>query len=297
MRALTLALLLPACAAPREQPPATPSAPALDRAALEDPAQAFLRTRSSSDPAQEVFFHWTGTIHELRPDAATASRAPLLRFEGFNVARVVPKDDGAWRLLTREITVYQDAEGTIIDCWADPGAGPDSPGHPVMHTHNDPVSFDLGTPGHRMLDDRVLWSLALPLAYPSPLPMAEHPRASADDTYRSVELFDFEVGLADLADESLASVPARVTWSRVGQWLPWMGRGQQPGWLVYHATGRKLPGGWDDLPNPLRAWVVANAPDYQHAPTEDVSPNQTTWTVYREASTAGALPEGCTPAE
>jgi hypothetical protein len=292
-----IALMLPACGTPRE-PPATPPAPALDPATLAEPsraAQAFLRTRASSDPDQEIFFHWTGTIHELRPDADQAARNPLLRFEGFNVARIVPLEGGGQRLLSREITVYQDAEGQIIDCWSDPAAGSDAAGQVVLHTRNDPVSFDLGTPGHRVLDDRVVWSLAIPLAYPSPLPVVEHPLASAGDTYRSVELFDFEVGLADLADTSLSSVPARVVWSRVGQWLPWMSRGQQPGWLVYHATGRKLPGGWDDLPNLLRAWVVANAPAHQHAPSEDLGPNQTTWSVYRDAAASGALSEGCIP--
>jgi len=293
MRSPLIALLLAGCAtSPAEAPP-----PSMDPSFLDEPdlaATAFLRTRGSTDPQREVFFHWTGTIHELRPGGDTASRAPLLRFEGFNVARAKPQD-GGWRLLTREITVYQDDQGQIIDCWVDPSAGADPPGRPVLHTHNDPVSFGLGTPAHSLLDDRVVYSAVIPLAYPSPLPVADHPQHSAGDTYRSVELFDFEVALADLADPTIHSVPTRITWSRTGQWLPWMGRGQQPGWLVYHATGRKLPGGWEDLPQALQDWVMAEVPAYRHAPTEDVGPNQTSWTVYRDAAAAGELSETCTP--
>ncbi len=269
--------------------------PSLDAAFLDDPtaaADAFLRVRASTEPGAETFFHWTGTIHELRPDLDSASYAPLLRFEGFNVARVVQGEDGH-RLLTREITVYQDADGAIIDCWRDPSAPEGSPGLPVFHTRNDPVSFDLRAPGHRVLHDRVLFSVTIPLAYPSPLETADYPDASNDDTYRSMELFDFEAALADLADPAVVSVPTRIVWARVGQWLPWMGRGQQPGWLVYHATGHKLEGGWDELPEPLRSWTTQHVPEYRHAPEEDVGPNQTSWSAYRRAAEAGELAEGC----
>jgi hypothetical protein len=281
----SVALLLASLAAARAEAPAP-----LD---LDDPAQAtlaFVRARASSDPAREVFVHWSGTIHELIPGQA-AGREPLLRFEGFNVARVVPGEGGGWRLVSREITVYQDSQGRILDCWVDPSA-PGEPPRPVLHTANDPVSFDLRTPAHRTLDDRVLWSVTIPLAYPSPLPVAEHPQASASDLYQSVEIFDFEASLAELGDPALPSVPVRVAWTRAGQWLPWMGRGQQPGWLVYHATGHKLAG-WEELPEPLRAWVLERAPEYQHAPEEDVGPNRTSWKSWAAAAEAGALPEGC----
>ncbi len=264
---------------------------------LDEPAQAleaFLRTRASSDPEQEVIFHWSGSIHELLPGASQASRQPLLRFEGFNVVRAVPLEEGGWRLLSREITLYQDPDGQRIDCWKDPAAPADEAPRAVLHTRNDPVNFDLGAPSHRVVDDRVVWSLALPLNYASPLPVADYPQNSAGDRYQSVELFDFEVSLDALADASSPSIPARVTWSRVGQWLPWMGRGQQPGWLVYHANGQKI-GSWGQLPESLRSWVLEHAPAYQHAPEQDLSPNQTSWTVFRQAASAGELPGVCEP--
>ncbi len=291
-----VAALFVACSAPPPSAEAPPEPPPPDPALLEDPGfatEAFVRTRASTDPAAETFTYWKGDIYAQHSDQPTTSRAPILGFEGFNVARVVPMDDGGWRLITREITVYTDmfASGRIIDCWTDPDGGH----HPVVHVQNDPVSFDLRAPAWALHDDRVLWHVTVPLAYPSPLPVADFPDASAEDTYRSVEQFVFEAALADLADVSQPSVPTRIVWSRMGQWLPWMGRGQQPGWLVYHATGRKLAGGWDELPAHLRAWAEANTPAYRHAPETDEGPNQTSWSVYRQAVEAGSIPEGCAP--
>jgi hypothetical protein len=291
------ALLLSGCVH-RVPPEVLAVAPA--RVDLDDPDQAlrsFVRVRASDDPKQEVFFHFSGSIHELRPGQAPPSRGPLLRFEGFNVARTVRLEDGGWRLISREIIVYQDTDGRIIDCWADPSVAPGDASRPVFHGQNDPVSFDLGAPPHAVLDDRVLWSLALPLAYPSPLTVAEHPRHSAGDLYQSVELFDFEASLDALDAPDSPSVPARISWSRTGQWLPWMGRGQRPGWLVYHATGHKLEAGWDDLPGELRGWVLEHAPRFQHAPERDVGPNQTSWSAFGQAVSAGEIPEACAASE
>jgi hypothetical protein len=291
---LASAALLVACSAPPREPTLPPAPSAPDPTLLSDEAfadEAFVRTRASTDPDVETFTWWQGSIHELRTDQPTTSRAALLGFEGFNVARVLRDEDGSWSVLSREITVYTDPDGAILDCWTDQ----DDSRHPVVHVQNDPVNFTLRAPAWALHDDRVLWSLTIPLAYPSPLPTADFPAASAEDTYRSVEQFTFEVALADLADPSLASVPSRIVWSRMGQWLPWMGRGQQPGWLVYQATGRKLMGGWDELPASLRAWTEAHAPAYRHAPEADEEPNQTSWSVYRARVEAGAIRDGCEP--
>jgi hypothetical protein len=109
-----------------------------------------------------------------------------------------------------------------------------------------------------------------------------------------MELFDFFASRADLSDPALSSVPATFTWTRVGQWMPWMQMGQRPGWLVFHARGRKLEGGFDALPERLRRTAVDRAgTDFAHAPTTDRSPNATSWTRYRALVEAGEAGEGC----
>lgn len=292
--ALLVSALLSGCPTPAPQPTTDADAPMPDPSLLDDPdfaTEAFVRVRGSTDPGAETFTWWRGAIYAVQTDQPTTSRAPSLGFEGFNVARVVREDDGSWSVLSREITVYTDRDGAVLDCWTDA----DGSRHPVVHVRNDPVNFTLRAPDWVLHDDRVLWSFTIPLAYPSPLPVSDYPQASAEDTYRSVEQFVFEAALADLSDVSQASVPTRIVWSRMGQWLPWMERGQQPGWLIYQATGRKLLGGWDELPAQLRSWTETNAPTYRHAPTADEGANQTSWSVYREASLEGAIPAGCEP--
>jgi hypothetical protein len=51
--------------------------------------------------------------------------------------------------------------------------------------------------------------------------------------------------LAATTAPSVASLD--LVWHRVGPWLPWMGQGDRPGYLLYRATGRKV-GGLDELP-------------------------------------------------
>ena len=269
---MLLALLF-ACA-PHHQPPVALSTP-------EERLHAFLRVRASTDPQEEVVFHWQGRIYaQVQPGVRPPS--PLLAFEGYNIARAVPDEDG-WTVLTREITLYRDPDsGELLDCWSNPLR--DGAVVSVAHMANDPVNFSLGAPPVRWLGHTLAWSVEIPLEYPSPLPVDQWPLHSADDTYQSLEAFSFFADSADLADPSLSTVPAHLTWSRVGPWLPWMEMGQAPGRLVYQATGHKLPGGYTDLPEELRAWVSEHAPGFEHAPTEVSGPNQTSWTTFRDHS-------------
>ncbi len=285
---LTVTALLAAAPPPRE----------LDPAVASDRALAFLLTRGSTDPAAEVVFHWTGTIHaevpaDPRADPRREFRTPILRFEGFNVARFLPGDEpDTTVMLSRELGLYADpVTGAILRCWDNPFTGERVTVLPVL---NDPVNVVLGDPEPTILGGQWAWTFEIPLAYPSPLPVQEFAPYSAGNTYESLEIFDFLASTADLADPSTASVPVSLVWTRIGPWLPWMGMGQRPGRLVYHATGRKLPGGWADLPPHLREYVVEHAPTYAHAPERDTGePNATSWTVFRQQLEAGAFEPLC----
>ena len=259
----------------------------LDLSLAEHRARAFLPTRGSTDPGEEVVFHWTGTIH------ASLCDDPLLRFEGYNIARFVPiegSDDV--RMLSREIGVYRDpVTRSLLDCWTNPWTGTDVA---VMHVYNDPVNGTFGAPVPRQADGELVWSFEFSLAYPSPLPVADFGPYSAGDTYESTEAFEFTASLDALQDPVLSSVPTTMTWNREGPWLPWMQMGRHPGSLLYRATGHKLLGGWAELPQDLREFVAIRAPAFAHAPTEDDgSPNATTWTVFRDQLLAGEYTPAC----
>ncbi|MFF1556466.1 DUF1838 family protein [Streptomyces sp. NPDC058279] len=234
--------------------------------------QAFARTRASLDGA-EVTFWWTGDVHSWAPGEPYRR---LFGFEGLNVARLVVgegADEGTYRLLTREAAFYLDpGSREILETWED---------KPVVHVWNDPANqrwrpFPVPV---TVLGDQVCFSLEIPLAYPSPLPVARYPLNSADDTYRALELFQFFAPTTVLTTDA-PSVPATMSWTRMSPWLPWMEQGARPGGLTFHCRGRKLTS-YEDAPERTRAYIADTHPEFAHAPEKWTEPNETSWTYFR----------------
>jgi len=254
---------------------------------LEDPSDnfsCFMRTRGDT-AGEEVVFYWSGSISSFVP----GERGSLLfRADGYNIGRLVQVDDG-YELLTREVFVYRDpASGEILDSWPNPFTGEEVE---VVHVWNDPVNsymprsdgdWEFRMPYNLLDDGRICWNLDILLTYPSPLPVDSYPEFSASDIYQGAELFHFFVSFEDLENSELTSVPCQISWTRFGQWLPWMKMGQRPGYLIYHCSGSKLEGGYDALPEDIRELVEENHPEYTRAPEEWTSPNSTSWTYFRQ---------------
>jgi len=246
--------------------------------------ETFIKIRAALDPHQETVFWWTGRIYAFIP----GQKAQLwFDFEGYNIARALPCADG-YALLTREASFYQTPNGgPILEHWTCPLSGQTVE---VIHVWNDPVNQHFprlradGTPFALPLVDLGMGDLCLPmdvfLAYPSPLPRAQFMRYSAGDLYQGGELFQFFVRQAELADPTCLSVPALLSWTRIGPWLPWMELGDTPGWLIYQCRGKKLSGGYAALPEPVREYVEAHAPQFATAPWEDTGENETSWTYF-----------------
>lgn len=234
---------------------------------------AFARTRASLD-GREVTFWWSGDVWSWAPGEP---HQRLFGFEGVNVARLTGDGgSGGHQLLSREAAFYLDPlTREILETWED---------KPVVHVWNDPANqtwrpfpvpvTDLG--------DQVCFSLEIPLAYPSPLPVKEYPENSADDTYRALELFQFFAPASVLTTEE-ASVPSTMSWTRMSPWLPWMERGQQPGGLTFHCRGRKLDA-YAEVPERTRAYIAGHHPEFAHAPEQWSEPNETSWTYFRKLS-------------
>ncbi|MEV7616864.1 DUF1838 family protein [Streptomyces sp. NPDC089799] len=235
--------------------------------------RAFARARASLD-GREVTYHWTGDVYSWGPGEPYQR---IFGFEGVNVARLVEVsegDGGGFQLLSREAAFYLDP-GTreILETWQ---------GHEVVHIWNDPANLRLRPFPVPVTDlgDRVCFSVEIPLSYPSPLPVADFPAHSADDTYRALELFQF-FAPADVLTTDEAGVPADVSWVRMSPWLPWMEQGQRPGGLVFHCRGRKLPS-YADVPERTRAYIAGHHPEFAHAPEAWSEPNETSWTYFRK---------------
>jgi len=263
-----------------------------------DNLTAFTKMRGSLNPDDEVVFYWKGSIYAVQdadPFASPISEypSPILKFEGFNVARFEPTPDGV-RMISREMSVYRNTFGSIIDCWDNGVLNPDEPALvPVVHVWNDPVNFTLGGGNAQEMGEQVVWTTEVMLRYPSPLPVDEFPEYSAGNTYESAEMFNFYSMNEDLNNPELDSVPVTISWSRVGQFLPWMQMGQSPGKLVYHTFGRKLMGGVDELPEDLKAYVMDKAPQFMEAPSVDSYPNDTSWRVFKKLVESGDYSPTC----
>jgi len=262
--------------------------------------EAFARVRGSLDEDEQVYFYWSGYIYDHQDadpydPAQTDWGSPILQFEGFNVARFQKAGNGTYDMLTREVSVYRNLNGEIIDCWNNSALGAEEAEDVrVVHVQNDPVNFQVGGADYIELDDTIAFRMEVLLAYPSSLPVDDYPEYSAGNTYQSVELFNFYADRADLEDPDQLSVPAHISWSRFGQYLPWMKMGQRPGKLVYHVQGYKVMEGWEGLPQDLREWVEENAPEHQDAPEFwGWGDNMTSWRYFESLVSDGEYDSSC----
>ena len=253
---------------------------------LSDPVDnmdAYMKVRGSLDPSDEVVFYAKGAIYAYDPDKPWKH---LFNFEMFNIARSekLPGDSG-WRLITREMLVYQDPKtNEILSAWKNPWTGDEVE---VMHVWNDPVNqvFKYGAfkvPYEKMGNDRMGIYNDVPLSYPSPLKKAEWPENTRSDVYQGAELFNFFFSEKEMNNRKLNNATADISWTRFSDFLPWMKMSSRPGNLLYQSRGYKLKNGYADLPQSIKDFVSKNFPEYEHAPATFTAPNMTSWKYYKK---------------
>lgn len=245
------------------------------------------RVRADTSGAPSTVW-WCGDVYQNAPGEPYQH---LFGFEGINVSRLV-EIEGGLQLLSREAAFYLDPKSReILEEWDNHVTGERVA---VSHVWNDPVNqtwlvqqpwgpfrvpiTDLG--------ERICFNMDIPLAYPSPLSVADYPENSADDTYRALELFQFFAAKSDLADTGRTSVPCDLSWSRVSPWLPWMRMGSRDGGLVFHTRGVKLA--YDDVPQRTRAYVSDHHPEYAEPPETAEGTNETSWTYFKKHSASNS---------
>lgn len=275
---------------PRRPVVVAPTPRALDLDRPEDALRAFVKMRGSLGD-EDVVFHFRGSVYSNVPGERGKR---LFLIEGYNVA-CTPREGDGYLLLTREMAVYRDPEThVILDRFVVPWTGRDVE---VVSVWNDPVSHRLALSGQSgpfraswsAEGDEIVFDSDVFLLYPSPLPRAQFPESSASDMYQGAELFQFWVRRDDL-ESAAPSAPARLAWTRLGPFLPWMALGDRPGGLVYRAHGRKLPGGFAELPADLRARVAERGPQFAHAPRTLSPPNETSFTYFKKRAAGAPLP-------
>jgi len=257
----------------------------LDYEIPEQALDALVKMRADLTGA-EAAWYWTGSIWAM---VSGEGNQRLFGYDGFSMARFA-KIEGGYRMLNREVGLYRDPKtGAILEGWRNPFLQREVQ---VLHRFNDHVNIEIHTEGHfsismipalRMGDD-VFWSLDMFFFRPSPISRTEYPLNVQHDIYQGAELTLYHARNQDIQDPSLTSASARVTFSRISQWEPFMEMGNRPGQLVFHAAGKKLPGGAADLKTvdpAMHAYIQDGYGEYLRAPEQWQPGTVSQWDAFK----------------
>lgn len=273
----------------------------LDPSVPEDAFEISKRFQCGTEDGAEAVWHFEGNIYSRvqgEPDRL------LFKGDGFNVRRCVevndPERGKGYRLISREVWFYLDpATGEVMNRWTNPWTDETVD---VMHIHNDPVngrpSFpnnpdgsSYSIPSLRVEGGYVFMPFEVPLFYTNPL--AGDYQDYAGNKYHAMEIFNFMGTVDDVLDASKPTAYPVIAWTRISDWMPWMKMRGRQGQMVFNATGRKLPGGFEELPDMIKEEVRTNFPIYEHAPpADDTRRNETTWTKFKKLIDAERAAEG-----
>ena len=243
--------------------------------------RTFIKVRASLDPV-DVVTNFRGPVYAFLPGVGSRH---LFTVDGYSIGRAVACD-GGYDLVTREVMFYRDAStNDFLTTWTNPITNEVTN---VLDLYCDPVyvwctvhnPHGPWTATPEVWGDDVHISASIFLRYPNPLPPDAWPRESSGPMYEGAELVRF-IASKDALQDSTSSVPCSISSVCFGPWLPWMLMGaDQPGQMIYHLGGRKLMGGYAELPVDLRAKVEAERPEFMFAPNSVSGPNETGWTLY-----------------
>ncbi|WP_414752506.1 DUF1838 domain-containing protein [Anabaena sp. CCY 9910] len=243
-------------------------------------AQHWVKTRSSLDPNQSTFLTWTGKIYALIPGE---KRKLLFKMVGVSVSRCLPTNEGSWDFTSRELTYYLNPENDdILRKWENPWTGETVP---VLHVANNPVQGHFkGKFPAQVEGETTTFIFDIFPTYPNPLAEeSKFAEYSPHPTYQAAELFKLTVPTADLFNAELSAVSQlKLSWDRIGQWLPWMKMGDRPGNLIYSAFGSKV-NGLTELPHILQEEINTRVPLYKQAPkTFSDGEDMTSWLYFQK---------------
>lgn len=282
------------------------SARTLDPAVPDDAVEISKRMQCGAEDGKTAVYHWAGNIYGRVPGEPDKL---LFKGEGMNVRRCVTVNDPVrgkgYRMVSREVMLMLDPKtGEVVREWKNPWTGETVE---VMHIHNDPVNgrptFPKGADGTpfriaslRLDGPWAFMPFEAPLFYTNPL--AGEYQEYVGNMYHAMEIFDFVALRDELLDSKRPTAYPTVSWVRISQWAPWMKMGGRHGQMVFNAVGRKLPGGFEELPAILKDEIRANYPIYTDAPPpDDTRPNETTWTKFKMLTDEARKAKGTPPAK
>lgn len=207
---------------------------------------------------------------------------PLLGWEGFAVNRIVPQEDGSFRVFINEAAFYKDRDtDAIIDTWRNPFTGERCQ---VWQLHAGPLTNRLTTVRRHQRKDGSFEEtpFRLPLfvqgddafvaiefndVRDNALKPGQWPRESSGAKVRVSESMQFMARHAELQDPALTRCETTVAWTLLRGWLPWMLMGQAPGHLFFRSVIQKL-GSAGEVPPRLVAAAERRFPAMLRSPPD-----------------------------
>lgn len=215
--------------------------------------EGMLRMTASLE-AEDVPWWFDGTIFGIVGEDAPL---PLVRFEGWEVYWVRPVENDAYELTGHTVTFFYDVEtGEMLDTFENPYTGATNQVTAAVQGGGAGFGFNYSVDGvrpTRFLDKMpekplllrwssvrdVIWMHA-ETAYPPGLPQ---PRKQRQTMFASLD---------DFRNPEVANLPATFSATVFENWPRWMDMGDEPGHVIWHASGAKIAS-LDDLPEAFRA--------------------------------------------
>ncbi|MBD2388691.1 DUF1838 domain-containing protein [Cylindrospermum sp. FACHB-282] len=243
-------------------------------------AQQWVKTRSSLDSTTSTFLIWSGKIYSFVPGE---KRQLLFKIVGMSVSRCIATDEGSWDFTSRELTYYLNPQtDEVLRKWQNPWTEETVT---VMHVANNPVQGQFKGKFPAQVDgENTTFVFDIFPTYPNPLAEDEKfAEYSPNPIYQAAELFKITVPSADLVNAEIPSVTKlRLSWDRIGQWLPWMKMSDRAGYLIYSASGSKV-GSFAELPPLLQEEINTRLPLYKQAPTAFIDgADMTSWLYFQK---------------
>jgi hypothetical protein len=270
--------------------PPPPPPPMLDLNNPDDALKAERKIASSLKDGEECVYYWEGNVYTR---IAGEKDRLLFHYWGMNIRTSKgfqdPEKGYGYRHVSRELLFYLDPQTReIVHKWKNPWTNEEVD---VLHIANDPVNgrginWAKGERGPykfrgQELEGKYMLTSEVPLFYENPL--AGEYQDYVGGTYHAMEIFNTIVDKDELLDATKDIAYPVIAWSRISKFLPWMKMGDRQGYMIFSGTGKKMVGGFDAMPEPIKKEIAANYPEYRHAPpTDDTRPNETSWTYFKK---------------
>lgn len=226
----------------------------------EENLRSLVRMTASLDPVDTPWWY-NGTMYAIVGDQQPV---PIMKFEGMEIYWMRQISASEYELTGNTVTFFRDIEtNEFLETWSNPYTGKMLEVEDAVQGGGKGRGFSYATNGIRPMafKDKIEasplqleWSFARDTlwmhnqtVYP---PGMAPPRAQRQTMFAPIN---------DFLDDSVRSLPSIFSSTVFMPWLKWMDMGDQPGHVVWHASGAKLKS-IDDLPPEYRARAEAEYP-------------------------------------